>query len=92
MILTRRKLIGGMGLLFAAPAIVRASSLMPVKVPALAEWTGVFPRFVVPELEPSVWLVQWGPSTVTQYYGADLIPALGLEGIYSPVSDMERFL
>lgn len=31
MILTRRKLIGGMGLLFAAPAIVRAGSLMPVK-------------------------------------------------------------
>ena len=29
---TRRKLIGGIGLLFAAPAIVKASSLMPVKV------------------------------------------------------------
>lgn len=32
MILSRRKLIGGIGLLVAAPAIVRASSLMPVKV------------------------------------------------------------
>lgn len=32
MILTRRKLIGGLGLLVAAPAIVRASSIMPVKV------------------------------------------------------------
>lgn len=30
--LTRRKLIGGIGLLFAAPAIVKASSLMPVKM------------------------------------------------------------
>jgi hypothetical protein len=29
--LTRRKLIGGLGLLIAAPAIVRMSSLMPVK-------------------------------------------------------------
>lgn len=31
MILSRRKLIGGLGLLIASPAIVRASSLMPVK-------------------------------------------------------------
>jgi hypothetical protein len=31
MILNRRKLIGGIGLVFAAPAIVRVSSLMPVK-------------------------------------------------------------
>ncbi|WP_341702608.1 hypothetical protein [Ferrovibrio sp.] len=29
---TRRRLIGGIGLLFAAPAIVKVSSLMPVKV------------------------------------------------------------
>lgn len=29
---TRRGVIGGIGLLFAAPAIVKASSLMPVKV------------------------------------------------------------
>ena len=29
--ITRRKLIGGLGLLIAAPAIVRASSRMPVK-------------------------------------------------------------
>lgn len=29
--ITRRKLIGGIGLLVAAPAIVRASSIMPVK-------------------------------------------------------------
>jgi hypothetical protein len=28
---TRRRLIAGIGLLFAAPAIVKASSLMPVK-------------------------------------------------------------
>jgi len=32
MILNRRKLIGGGALLIAAPAIVKASSLMPVKV------------------------------------------------------------
>jgi hypothetical protein len=32
MTLTRRKLIGGLGLLIAAPAIVRASSIMKVKV------------------------------------------------------------
>lgn len=31
MILSRRKLIGGIGLAFAAPAIVRAGSLMPIK-------------------------------------------------------------
>lgn len=31
MILSRRKLIGGIGLVFAAPAIVKASSLMKVK-------------------------------------------------------------
>ena len=29
--ITRRKLIGGLGLLIAAPAIVRVTSLMPVK-------------------------------------------------------------
>ena len=29
--LSRRKLLGGLGLLIAAPAIVKASSLMPVK-------------------------------------------------------------
>lgn len=32
MILNRRKLIGGIGLVFAAPAIVKASSLMKVRV------------------------------------------------------------
>lgn len=32
LILNRRKLIGGLGLLIAAPAVVRASSLMPVKM------------------------------------------------------------
>lgn len=31
MLLTRRSLLGGIGALLAAPAIVRASSLMPVK-------------------------------------------------------------
>lgn len=30
---SRRALLGGIGLLFVAPAIVRAASLMPVKVP-----------------------------------------------------------
>jgi hypothetical protein len=29
--LSRRKLIGGLGLLIAAPAVVRATSIMPVK-------------------------------------------------------------
>ena len=29
--LTRRKLIGGIGFLFAAPAIIRVSNLMPIK-------------------------------------------------------------
>lgn len=32
MLINRRKLIGGLGLLIAAPAIVRVSSIMPVKV------------------------------------------------------------
>lgn len=37
--LSRRKLLGGLGLLIAAPAIVKASSLMPVK--AYAEETPI---------------------------------------------------
>jgi hypothetical protein len=40
--LSRRKLLGGLGLLIAAPAIVKASSLMPVKayaaVPEVEYW------------------------------------------------------
>lgn len=38
--LPRRKFIAGLGALFAAPAIVRASSLMPVKA-----WTGAGPDY-----------------------------------------------
>ena len=45
--ISRRGLIGGFASLLAAPAIVRASSLMPVKVishsvPLPAEWHGVW--------------------------------------------------
>lgn len=36
---TRRKILGGLGLLFCAPAIVKASSLMPMK--ALAHLEGM---------------------------------------------------
>lgn len=36
-LLSRRGLLGGFGALLAAPAIVRVSSLMPVKVFALAD-------------------------------------------------------
>lgn len=35
--LSRRKLIGGLGLLIAAPAIVRVASLMPVKAIPVGE-------------------------------------------------------
>lgn len=38
--LSRRKLLGGLGLLIAAPAIVKASSLMPVKAYAAEHITG----------------------------------------------------
>ncbi len=34
-LLTRRSLLGGLAALLAAPAIVRAQSLMPIKVPPL---------------------------------------------------------
>ncbi len=37
--LPRRRFIAGLGALFAAPAIVRAASLMPVSVPRLALYT-----------------------------------------------------
>lgn len=43
MILNRRKFFIGAGALIAAPAIVRASSLMPVK--AIVEQPGVVQRF-----------------------------------------------
>lgn len=49
MIMNRRKLLGGLGLLIAAPAIVKASSLMPVK--AYAE-TAEMPIFTAGPFEP----------------------------------------
>lgn len=36
MLTSRRSLLGGIGALLVAPSIVRAGSLMPVKVPPLA--------------------------------------------------------
>lgn len=43
MIITRRNLLGGLGALFVAPAIVRAESIMPVRVmmPDFSEWAFV---------------------------------------------------
>lgn len=41
MITTRRSFITATAALFCAPAIVRASSLMPVKVPKLQRWVAV---------------------------------------------------
>ena len=38
MLINRRRLIGGIGLVFAAPVIVRAASLMPVRV-IVDKWT-----------------------------------------------------
>ncbi len=50
MILTRRKLMGGLGLLVAAPAIVRAESLMRIRpigieVATNPFWNGVYSRY-----------------------------------------------
>lgn len=48
--ISRRKLIGGLGLLIAAPAIVRASSLMPVKALPEAIWMQInFPSQMIVE-------------------------------------------
>lgn len=71
MILTRRKLIGGLGLLVAAPAIVRAESLM--KVRAYPETIEV--PFVTSQRDASIWLVQWGPAEYYQWPPAfDITP------------------
>lgn len=42
MMITRRGLIGSIGALIAAPAIVRASSLMPVRAIIRPEWDESF--------------------------------------------------
>ncbi len=61
MTLTRRKLIGGIGLLVAAPAIVRASSLMPVKSLAHLEGANVT---MLSGYEPVTWHA-WRPALPT---------------------------
>lgn len=53
--ITRRKLIGGIGLLVAAPAIVRASSIMPVK--SLAHLEGDFITALSNVEAPGKWYV-----------------------------------
>jgi hypothetical protein len=56
-ILTRRSLLGG---LFAAPAVVKAASLMPVKL-----W--------VPEPEPFVRLINFDNNAFLRCYGPFLL-------------------
>lgn len=69
MILSRRKLIGGIGLVFAAPAIVRASSLMPVKSLApesvSAWWLSEVRKANV---EKTIWLVNWSDGQIEEIY------------------------
>lgn len=47
LILPRRKLLLGLGAMFAAPAIVRAASLMPVKVWREDYWIGTIGTFAI---------------------------------------------
>ena len=53
MILSRRKLIGGVSLLFSAPAIVRAESLMPIKAVTYVDLSGDFELFASSFERPS---------------------------------------
>jgi hypothetical protein len=73
MIVSRRGFIGGLAGLLAAPAIVRATSLMPVKVfrrPLLDlpenRWVGYGGTFNVPDLifQNRVWRVT-GPQEIS---------------------------
>ena len=72
--LSRRKLLGGLGLLIAAPAIVKASSLMPVKAyveeAAMPEFTaGPF------DLEAAQW-AEVGYISATGLKRACLVPII----------------
>jgi hypothetical protein len=62
MVLSRRSLITGFASLLAAPAIVRASSLMPVKAPISGD-----------EIIEAFWL---NPSGAALQYRRELIEAL----------------
>ena len=82
MILTRRSLLGGMAALFAAPAIVRAASLMPVQKPALI--LPEKPRLIVPQFAAGdeIWFDETGTipamkrKGVIQYIAADDQPLI----------------
>jgi len=68
MILNRRSLIGSLGLVFAAPAIVRASSLMPVKMFSMpVKWCSWHPEVGLPRpTKPFVMgdgFVDFGPAS-----------------------------
>jgi hypothetical protein len=56
--ISRRGLICGIGALLAAPAIVRASSLMPISVPPVLTFRGTEPEGWLSYLEPGdmVWI------------------------------------
>jgi hypothetical protein len=58
--MNRRGFLLGMGALLAAPSIVRAGSLMPVKAPPLTQWRTL--------------LASTNPMAVIEYFdGADLV-------------------
>lgn len=52
MILPRRDFLAGLASALAAPAIVRAASLMPVKAPAIAADDGLWMRGIVQNYYP----------------------------------------
>ena len=59
--LNRRGLITGLISLVAAPTIVRASSLMPIKV---MEQPGVFTESQMRELLRTIWANSYRPQTI----------------------------
>jgi hypothetical protein len=84
---TRRGIIGGIGLLFAAPAIVRASSLMPVRV-----WKpyGVSPAAdLVNETLTGEFLSAFSTETISRYLGFQ-VRVLSRDSAVEPYGLMAR--
>lgn len=85
MLLNRRKLITGLISLVAAPAIVRVSSLMPVKT-MLPSWSSFSPWLEVPilpyELYDFMNGIQWSLHQIDQITGIRTIKHLKNEKVY----------
>jgi hypothetical protein len=75
----RRTLLRGLGAIIAAPAIVRASSLMPVKPIYGAPWTQVAPETILSDIDRmfALLLRQSNEHFLTAFYPVEAADHLG---------------